>query len=119
MLLKKCSTRPALPVDPTTEAERVLAVRAGRDIGPGAAVGGEGSDRVRVIGAVSDQRGAGREFCEQALGGGRIAGLSGGQRDAHRPALGIDERVELRRQPAAGTSHAAIVRAPLFPLAPC
>ena len=55
----------------------------------------------------------------QKIGGGlAVMGLAGGEHKVHRAAFGIDKSVDLGRQPAAGTSHAAIVRAPLFPVAP-
>ena len=45
--------------------------------------------------------------------------LSGGQDEIDRPAFGIDERMDFGGEPATGTSHAAIAKAPLFAVAAC
>ena len=54
-----------------------------------------------------------------AIADGGDAGLAGCQVQADRAAFGIHEGVDLRGQPAAGMSHAAMLIAPLFVAAPC
>ncbi len=48
-----------------------------------------------------------------------ITGLARCEGEVCRASLGIDERMDLRRQPAPGASHAAMVPIPLFAAAPC
>lgn len=49
-------------------------------------------------------------------GGGRLAVLrpSGAQDEIDRPAFGVDERMDFRREATAGTSHATIIGAPFL-----
>jgi len=76
------------------------------------------AEAVAVISLVRQQDTVLAQAIEQRLGLLAIAGLAFGQMQAHRPALGIDKRVDLGRQAASGTSHAAIL-IPLFRVAPC
>jgi hypothetical protein len=46
-------------------------------------------------------------------------GLAGRERETDRSAIGIDNSVDFGGQAATGTSHAAIVFSPLFPVAAC
>lgn len=55
---------------------------------------------------------------DQVFGARDIAGLARRELDEDRSALGIDERVELGREPASGTTQTSI-DTPLFAVAPC
>ena len=84
-----------------------------------AAVSPSETDGVRVIGAIGDQRGPADRSSSRPAAAGCISGLSGGERQVDGAAHVVDERMDFRLQPAAGASHAAILRTLFFALAPC
>ncbi|VTZ64365.1 conserved hypothetical protein [Sinorhizobium medicae] len=55
----------------------------------------------------------------QRVGLGAVGDLLASQTEADGATFGIDERVDFAREPATGTSHAAIVSIPLFPVTAC
>ena len=109
----------ALFVDPCAEWEAAGSVLLWRDIGPRAFVCREGSDGIAVVGTVGEKDCVGLERFQH--GGGRLSvmRLPGRQNEVDRTAFGIDKRMDFRCEPATGTSHATIVRAPLFAVAAC
>ena len=109
----------ALPVDPCAEGKTAGPVLLRRDVRPRFSLRCERADSIAVVGAVGKQDCIGLEGIEHGGGGLAVMGLSGRQDKVDRPAFGIDERVDLGREAAAGTSHAAIVSAPFFAVAAC
>ena len=108
-----------LPVDPFAEGETAGSGLSGRDVGPCASLGGQGTDGVAVVGTVGEQDRIGLEPVQHGGGGLAVMRLSGGQDEIDWPAFGIDKRMDFRGKPAAGTSHATIVGAPFFAVAAC
>lgn len=109
----------ALLVDPLAEGETAGSGFLRRDVCPSAALRCQFANGVAVIGAVGKQDRIGLESAKHGDGGLAVMRLSGGQDEIDRSPLGIDERVDLGREAAAGTSHATIVMAPLFAVAAC
>lgn len=78
------------------------------------------SNGVAVIALVGQQGDAVvQHSIQQGLGLDAVVDLSGRQPQDDGAAFRIDERVDFAGETAAGTSHAAIVRSPFFPVAPC
>lgn len=69
---------------------------------------------VAVVSAVGEQDGVGLKGIEHGDGRLAIMSLSRRQDEIEWSAFGIDERVDLGREPAPGTSHATIVSIPFF-----
>lgn len=109
----------ALPVNPGREDKAPLAVSFGRNIGPGLPLGGFGADGIAVIALVSQQNGPLTKTLRQSVGLGAIGDLPGGQAQVDGATFRIDERVDFAGEAPTGTSHAAIVSSPFFPVAPC
>jgi len=109
----------ALLVDPFVEREAAGSVLLRRNVGPSLLFCRQGTNGVSVVGAVGKQDGIGLKRTEH--GGSRLAvmRLSGCQDEIDRSALGVDKRMDFGGESAAGTSHAAIVMAPLFAVAAC
>ncbi len=61
-----------------------------------------------------DERWTSANVVGQRIGLGTVCDLTAGQPWVDGTTFGIDERVDFAREPAAGTSHAAIVLVPLF-----
>src|SRR5690606_14638963 len=108
-----------LPIDPAGESEATLAVGLRRNVGPGLPLGSLGANGVAVVALVGQQDVAFAKAVDQHFGLGAVGHLTGGQVEGDGTAFGIDERVDLAGEPATGTSHAAIVSIPLFPVAAC
>lgn len=109
----------ALPIDPGREDESPLAVGFGWNVGPGLPLGGFGADGVAVIAFVGQQNGPVTKVLCQGVSLGAIGNLSGGQAQVDGAAFRINERVDFAGEAPTGTSHAAIVSSPFFPVAPC
>lgn len=108
-----------LPIDPEGKGEAALAVGLRWDIGPSLPFGRLGADGVAVVALVGQQDVAFAETVDQRFGLGAVRDLARGQAEGDGPAFSIDERVDLAREPATGTSHAAIISTPFFPVAAC
>ena len=73
---------------------------------------------VGVVGLVGEHDGVLAQVPEQTRGDRAVARLAWGQDQFERQTVGIDERVDLGRQPAARAAHTAI-RVAFFELAAC
>lgn len=104
----------SLSIDPTAEGEAVLSVALGRNIGPGFLLVCGGAQRIGVIGLVGQHDCALPHCAKHGQGHLAVMLLPGGQIKRDRAVLGIDDRMDFGGQPATGTSHAAIVKAPFF-----
>lgn len=109
----------ALPIEPGGKGETALAIGLRRDVGPGFPFDRLGADGVAVIAPVGQQDVAFAEVLDQRFGLGAVGDLARGQAEGDGAAFGINERVDLAREPATGTSHAAIISTPFFPVAAC
>ena len=109
----------ALAIDPATEGEGLLAIGFGRDIRLGFTLFGEAADGIRIVCAISQKRRTGPKVTQKLLGHWRVSRLACRQFHSNRPAFSVDQRMDLGRQAATRTSHARIVNAPFFALAPC
>lgn len=90
-----------------------------RNIGPGLSRGSPGPDSIAVISLVGQQDVSFTQFVCQRVGLGAVSNLSAGQTQVDGAPFAVDERVDFARKSAAGTSHAAIISAPFFPVAAC
>ena len=117
-------------VEEGAERRHPLAAREWLDVGPGALRVEGGPQRIAVIGGVAEQDLIAAESAEHIGGTSAIMSLTFGQLQADRQAVGVDERVDLGRQPASRAPHAAGVisvpkggrgglRSPLLTLAAC
>lgn len=109
----------ALFVDPCAEREAAGSGFLRRDVGPGSFLCGEAANGVAVVSTVGEQDRIGLEGVEHGESGLAVMRLSGRQDEIDWPPFGIDKRMDLGGEPAAGTSHATIVIAPLFAVAAC
>ncbi|ESZ12151.1 hypothetical protein X737_27495 [Mesorhizobium sp. L48C026A00] len=74
---------------------------------------------VAVVSTVGEQDRVGLEGVGHGESGPAVMRLSGRQDEIDWPPFGIDKRMNLGGEAAAGTSHATIVIAPLFAVAAC
>ncbi len=109
----------SLPIKPGREDEACLAIGLRRDIGPSFSFGRLCPDGVAVIAFVGQQDVALAEIVRQGIGLGAVGDLPSGQAKLDGTTFGVDERMDLAREPATRTSHASIVSIPLFPVAAC
>lgn len=93
-------------------------IALGGDIGEAALCLDLPADRVAVVSLVSEEGATLRHRAKQRISLFAIARLPFGQVQLDRQTPAIDQRMDLGRQAAAGTSHAAIW-VPLFRVAPC
>ena len=98
-LLKKRSTVP-LAVEDLLPAILAFAIGAVRNVGDGASSTDAGAHAVGVIAFVGKHEGARLEPFEQGLGRSDVVIVAGRNQQLDRPALGIDARVDFRREPA-------------------
>src|SRR5258705_10373146 len=118
-------------VEKGAESWPVHAPGYGLDVGPGAALGHARAQGVAVIGAVAEQDLARTEGAQHVGGALAVVGLAGAELQGNRIAVGIDEGVDLGRQPAPRAPHASgsrvvprggvgrVLEAPLLTLAAC
>ena len=110
----------SLAIDPGGKGEATFAVGFRRDVGPGFVLLGLFPDGVAVIALVGQQGDAFVENAiQQGLGLDAVVDLPRRQPQDDGTAFRIDERVDFAGETATGTSHAAIVGIPFFPVAPC
>src|SRR5690606_3161683 len=108
----------AIAVEEWAEGEALSAVSLGGDVGEASLCRDLRANGVAVIGLVGEEGAAFRHGAEQRIGLSAIARLPFGQVQLDRQTPSINQSVDLARQAAAGTSHAAIW-VPLFRVAPC
>lgn len=108
-----------MSIDPAGEHEGAFPVCLRRNIGPGLSLGGLSPDGIAVISLVGQQDISFTQFVRQRVGLGTVGDLPTGQTKVDGATFGIDERVDFARKSAAGTSHAAIISIPFFPVAAC
>ena len=108
----------ARPVEHRAEAGFPAAMHHRRDVGCGAGGFDLAAQPVGVVGLVGQHDGALVQVTEQMLGDRAIACLAWGQNQFERQTIGVDERVNLGRQPAARAAHTAI-RVAFFEFAAC
>lgn len=108
----------ALAVERLAEAVLPLAVRFGRDVRHRVLGLDQLADAVRIIPLVGEQDRVRSKPVEQRVGGPAVMDLTGGEAQPDRPALCVDERVDLGREPASRTTQ-AMISTPLFAVAAC
>lgn len=126
-----------MPVNPPREGKGALAVGFWWYVVPSLSLCGFGADGVAVVALIGQQDVTFTKAADQQFGLGAIGDLVAGQAEGNRAAFGVDERVDLAREPAAGapyaaipailqiagafvcSAHAAIVSIPFFPVAAC
>lgn len=89
-----------------------------RDIGRGTGSLDLAAQPIGVIGLIGEYDRVLAQVPEQLRGNRAIARLTWRQNQFERQAIGVDERVDLGRQPAARAAHTAI-RVAFFELAAC
>jgi len=109
----------ALAVHPPGEREAALAIGPGRNIGPGVSLRHGRSQIIGIVTTVCQQYMAALYVDGQCFRLCAVRNLFACQAEFDRSAFGIDECVDLAREATAGTSRAAIVSSPFFPVAPC
>lgn len=108
----------ALTVKPLAEARLPFAVALRRDIRRGALILDHFADSVGVVGLVGQHDGARTKVVEQLIGDLPVVGLPGGQAKPDREALGVDNDVDLGREPASGATE-TMIWTPFFAVAAC
>ena len=109
----------ALAVHPPRERKAALAIGFGRDVGPGVSLRHGLSQIIGIVTTVGQQYMAALYVDSQCFRLRAVRNLPTRQAEFDRSACGIDECMDLTREAAAVTSHAAIVSIPFFPVAPC
>src|SRR5882672_4646632 len=96
----------ASAIEPLVKGRKVHPVRHQFDIGSRAARGEVLTQRVGIIGAVTQQNVAEAEGAQHVLGAASVMGLAFGDLQKDRQAAGIDKGVDFCRQPATRATHA-------------
>ena len=109
----------AQPVDAFVERGRVVAMVERADVGVGALGLYLSAQGIAVVAAIGEQDRLRRQCAKHILAALSVVRLALGQLDADRQTVRVDERVDLGRKPAAGTSHATTMAAFFSPLAAC
>ena len=109
----------AQPVQALMECGRMLAVVERADVGVCALGFDPIPQGIAIIAAIGEQYRLRRQAGKHVLAALAVVRLALGQLDEDRQAVRIDERVDLGREPAAGTSHATAATAFFSPLAAC
>ena len=108
----------ALAVERFAEAGLPLAVGLGGDVGHRALRLDQVADGVAVIGLVTEHNRARCEPVEQGQRGRCVVGLTRAQAEPERETLPVDDRVDLGREPASGSTE-TMISTPLFRVAAC
>lgn len=106
-------------VDARAERGRIDAMVERPDVGQRAGVCDLRPERVAIVAAIGQQDAVGSKQPEQALAGLAVVRLPFGQPEEDREAVRVDDRVDLGRKPAAGTSHATTTATFFSPFAAC
>ena len=120
----------AQPIEEWAERRDVHASRHWLDIAPGALRSERFAQSVAVVAAICEEDLAFADPAQHVGGALAVMRLAFGQLQGDRQSIGVDERMDFRRQPAARAPHASacsdvpsgglrVVRAPFLPLAPC
>jgi hypothetical protein len=88
-----------------TEANWIRPVSLRRNVRPRAVLADKCSDPIGVKSTISEQHGSRFQARQQAHDKTVVVRLASGQRDTNRQATGIDDRVNLGRQPASRPAH--------------
>jgi len=118
MRLTKTVDAVARAVEHRAEAGFPAAMDHRRDVGCGASGFDLAAQPVGIVGFVGKHDGTFAQMPEQALGDRTIARLARRQDQFERQTIGVDERVDLGRQPTARAAHTAI-RVAFFEFAAC
>jgi hypothetical protein len=108
----------ARPVEYRAEARLPAAMHHRRDVWSGTGGLDLAAQPVGIVGLIGEYDSAFAQVPEQALGDRAIARLARSQDQFEGQTIGVDERVNLGRQPAARAAHTAI-RVAFFELAAC
>ena len=100
-LVEEALDKVPLAIDSLLPAVLLLAVGSVRDVGDGAVTTNAGAHAVGVVALVGDCDCVRLQSVEQGLGAGDVVIVAGRDREADRPAFGVDARVDFRREPAA------------------
>jgi hypothetical protein len=109
----------ALFVEPLAEPWRFEPSADRPDVGPGATFGQTLTQGVGIISPVAQQHVAASDRAQHVFCAVPVMGLAFGELEQDRQAAGINERVDLGRQPAARATHATGSRRFFWPLAAC
>lgn len=108
----------AIAVEKAAEHEASTTVALGCDVGEASLIGDPAANGIAVISLIGEEGAAAWNGGQRRLSLTAITRLALGQMQLDRQARAINQRVDLGRQTAPGTSQAAIW-APLFRVAPC
>ncbi len=108
----------AFAIERLREAGPPLAIGLCRDVRHCALRLDQVADGVAVVSFVAEHDGARREPVEQRQRGGGVVSLTRRQAEPERETLAIDDRVDLGREPAPGTTE-TMISTPLFAVAAC
>ena len=97
-------------IDAMIERPNVRQRAGARDLRP---------ERIAVVAVIGEQNAVAAKQFEHGLAGLAVVRLPLGQLEEDRQAVRVDDRVDLGRKPAAGTSHATTTAAFFSPLAAC
>ena len=109
----------AILVDARAERGRIGAMVERPDVGQRAGVDDFRPERVAVVAAIGQQDAVATEQPEHAFAGLAVVRLAFRQLEEDRQAVRVDDRVDLGRKPAAGTSHATTTATFFSPFAAC
>ena len=108
-LVKEALHQVPLTIEPLAEGWFFSYVTARRNVRPASLAVDLCPKALAVVGLVREQDAGGLDSFEQSLASRTIMRLTRREGEANRPSFGVDESMDLRRQAAARTSHAAIV----------
>jgi hypothetical protein len=108
----------AFAVEHLAEARFPFAIGFGRDVGNRALRLDQVSYAIGVISFVGEDDGSRIETVKQAERCRSVVGLTRRQTEPDREALGVDDRVDLGREPASGATE-TMISIPLFAVAAC
>jgi len=117
-LVEEALDQITLAIKCLAEAWFPFAIGFCRDVGNSALGLDQVADAIGIIGFVSKNDGARIETIEQAISGGAIMGLSGGQAEPDREPLRINDGVDLGGEPTSGVTE-TMISIPLFAVAAC
>ena len=109
----------AMLVDARAESGRIGAMVERPNVRQRAGVGDFRPEPLAVITAIGQQDAVWAKQSEHVLAGLSVVRLPLGQLEEDREPVRVDNRVDLGRKPAAGTSHATTMAAFFSPLAAC
>ena len=108
----------ALSVEQLGEGRGPSAVGFWWDVGRGALGGDQRADLVSFIGFVGKDHRAWREMVEKRMRHRRVMHLTATQAEPDREPLGVDDDVDLGREPSSGATE-TMISTPFFAVAAC